>query len=119
MITAPTCTEQGYTTHTCACGESYMDSYVDALGHDCSAGVCAVCGHDSVNAVVKNGTLTVTCDEMEPDTIIWLVAYNGDGRFAAMKRVTLGEALTLPAGERYVLFFVNDNWTPLRKELEL
>jgi len=34
VVTAPTCTEQGYTTHTCPCGESYVDSYVAALGHD-------------------------------------------------------------------------------------
>lgn len=34
-VTAPTCTEKGYTTHTCtACGDSYIDSYVDALGHE-------------------------------------------------------------------------------------
>ena len=33
-ITAPTCTEQGYTTYTCACGDSYKDSYVDATGHN-------------------------------------------------------------------------------------
>ena len=33
VVTAPTCTEQGYTTHTCACGDSYVDTYVDALGH--------------------------------------------------------------------------------------
>ena len=32
-ITAPTCTEQGYTTYTCACGDSYVDDYVDALVH--------------------------------------------------------------------------------------
>ena len=33
-VTAPTCTEQGYTTYTCACGDSYKDTYVSALGHD-------------------------------------------------------------------------------------
>ena len=33
-VTAPTCTEQGYTTHICACGDSYKDTYVDALGHN-------------------------------------------------------------------------------------
>ena len=32
-VTAPTCTEKGYTTHTCSCGDSYVDTYVDALGH--------------------------------------------------------------------------------------
>ena len=32
---SPTCTEKGYTVHTCSkCGDSYKDSYVDALGHD-------------------------------------------------------------------------------------
>ena len=33
VVTAPTCTEQGYTTHTCRCGDSYVDTYVDATGH--------------------------------------------------------------------------------------
>ena len=32
-VTAPTCTAKGYTTHTCACGDSYVDTYTDALGH--------------------------------------------------------------------------------------
>ncbi len=40
----PTCTAQGYTTHTCACGDSYRDSYVGALGHDYVDGVCTRCG---------------------------------------------------------------------------
>lgn len=33
-VTAPTCTAQGYTTHTCACGDSYKDTYTNPLGHD-------------------------------------------------------------------------------------
>lgn len=33
-VTEPTCTEQGYTTHTCSeCGYSYKSNYVEALGH--------------------------------------------------------------------------------------
>lgn len=33
-VTAPTCTERGYTTHTCTkCGDSYVDAYTAALGH--------------------------------------------------------------------------------------
>lgn len=32
-VTVPTCTQQGYTTHTCECGDSYVDSYTNALGH--------------------------------------------------------------------------------------
>ena len=42
-VTAPTCEEQGYTTHTCICGDYYTDNYIDALGHnfvdfECSCG---------------------------------------------------------------------------------
>ena len=34
VVTNSTCTEQGYTTHTCSrCKDSYVDTYVDALGH--------------------------------------------------------------------------------------
>ena len=33
VVTAPTCTAKGYTTHTCACGESYVDANTDALSH--------------------------------------------------------------------------------------
>ncbi|MGM9563550.1 MAG: leucine-rich repeat protein [Faecousia sp.] len=43
-VTAPTCTESGFTTHTCKCGDSYVDTYVDALGHNYVNGVCTRCG---------------------------------------------------------------------------
>ena len=33
VVTDPTCTEQGYTTHTCKCGDEFVDTYVDALDH--------------------------------------------------------------------------------------
>ena len=33
-VTPPTCTEQGYTTYTCECGDSYVADYTDPLGHD-------------------------------------------------------------------------------------
>lgn len=35
LVIPPTCMEQGFTTHTCSiCGSFYVDTYVDALGHD-------------------------------------------------------------------------------------
>lgn len=59
-VTAPTCTSEGFTTYTCACGESYKKNYVSALEHKpelknekkvgCLKGgytgdeVCTVCG---------------------------------------------------------------------------
>ena len=35
VVTEPTCVDGGYTTHTCECGDSYVDSYVEPHGnHD-------------------------------------------------------------------------------------
>ena len=34
-VVAPTCTEKGYTLHTCTnCGNNYKDTYTNSLGHD-------------------------------------------------------------------------------------
>ena len=33
-IVSPTCMEFGYTRHTCYCGDSYDDTYIEALGHN-------------------------------------------------------------------------------------
>lgn len=39
-VVPPTCLERGYTRHACIdCGETYMDTYVDALGHHWDGGV--------------------------------------------------------------------------------
>ena len=44
VVTAPTCTEGGYTTYTCACGDTYVADETAALGHSFADGVCSVCG---------------------------------------------------------------------------
>ena len=45
VITLPSCTQEGFTTHTCKfCGDSYTDNYVDAWGHNFAEGVCSICG---------------------------------------------------------------------------
>ncbi len=59
VVTAPTCTDGGFTTHTCSCGHSYKDSETAALGHSYTDRVvapteseqgytehtCSRCGH--------------------------------------------------------------------------
>ena len=55
-VTAPTCTEEGYTTYTCSvCGDSYEADRVDATGHvDLTT--------TTVEATyTKPGSVTVTC----------------------------------------------------------
>ncbi len=44
VVTAPTCTEDGYTLYTCTvCDSTKKDHYVDATGHTYVDGVCSVC----------------------------------------------------------------------------
>jgi hypothetical protein len=44
VVTEPTCTDKGFTTYTCGCGDYYVDDYVDATGHDYTDGICTLCG---------------------------------------------------------------------------
>jgi hypothetical protein len=60
-VTAPTCTEAGYTTYTCSvCGDSYVADEVAALGHDwadatCTAPkTCKVCGATEGEVLAHN-----------------------------------------------------------------
>ena len=58
VVTAPTCTENGFTTYTCSkCGDNYTDAVVSATGHDWVDATCAdapissVCGATERSAV--------------------------------------------------------------------
>lgn len=55
VVTAPTCTGQGYTTHTCSCGDTKVDTYVDATGHSYIEGVCTACGEADPDYVAPGG----------------------------------------------------------------
>ena len=54
VVSAPTCYEQGFTTYTCACGDSYIDDYVDATNHNYDAVVTAP-------TCLEQGYTTYTC----------------------------------------------------------
>ncbi len=54
VVTAPTCTEKGYTTYTCACGDSYVGDEVAALGHDVKETTAAA-------TCTEAGSVTKTC----------------------------------------------------------
>ena len=76
VVTAPTCTEKGYTTHTCSCGDSYVDTYVDALGHAWDSGTvtkqptatetgirtyaCTRCSATKTETIPATGSVDVT-----------------------------------------------------------
>ena len=56
VVTPPTCTEKGYTTHTCSCGDSYVDTYTDALGHAWDGGKVT-----KQPTATETGVRTYTC----------------------------------------------------------
>ena len=57
VITAPTCTERGYTTYTCECGDSYIDDYTDKLQHEFTDYVS-----DNNATYDSDGTKTAHCN---------------------------------------------------------
>ena len=61
VVTAPTCTAEGYTTYTCACGKSYTDDYKDALDHKWD-----------------NGTVTTPATEGKPGVRTYKCTVCGD-----------------------------------------
>ena len=68
VVTPPTCTERGYTTHTCeADGENYTDSYVDALGHDWDEGT--VTKEATCTAAGEKTFTCLRCDETRTEPI--------------------------------------------------
>ena len=72
VVTPPTVTEQGYTTHTCTvCGYSFVDSYTDPLGYTVSFSVPAgVTAPAPVNCP-PNGTVALpTADAPEGYTFL-------------------------------------------------
>ena len=87
VVTPPTCTAEGYTTHTCACGESYKDNTVPAthtpaeaveenkVGATCSKEgsydlviYCSKCGHEISREPKTIGKLAHTMGAWEVTT---------------------------------------------------
>ena len=95
-VVQPTCTAQGYTMHTCSCGNSYKDSYVNALGHSYSGGACTRCGQkdpnytqtSGVSYVLSDGVLTVSGSG--ECTNAWMNNYSPNN----VKKIVIGSGIT-------------------------
>ncbi len=75
VVTAPTCTAQGFTTHTCSlCGESYIDNYVPA-SHTEGEWVTLADGSKELRCSVCGELL-----DSEPASEYDLGDVNGDGK---------------------------------------
>jgi Zn ribbon nucleic-acid-binding protein len=93
VVIAPTCTEQGYITYTCECGESYTADYVDALGHDFTDWVviqeptdeevgleirtCTRCGHEEQRGVTKPENPDLIVSGVCGIDLMWMLSSDG------------------------------------------
>ena len=68
VVTEPTCTEPGFTTYTCACGDSYIADETPALGHDWEGTGCNRCDATRVNPFVD-----VPENSYYYDSVMWAV----------------------------------------------
>ncbi len=92
VVTAPTCTEEGYTTHTCTkCKSVYCDTFTAPLGHNYEDYVCQNCRH----------TLDRSCGE----NLIWsfekdtgTLTISGSGAMNGYKKLSDDSAASHPWG---------------------
>ena len=68
VVTAPTCTEGGFTTYTCECGESYIADETPALGHEWKGTSCTRC-----EATRNNPFEDVAEDSWYINPVLWAV----------------------------------------------
>ncbi|MGM9592637.1 MAG: S-layer homology domain-containing protein [Oscillospiraceae bacterium] len=72
VVTEPTCTEKGYTTHTCSgCNDSYVDSYTPAAGHKINKGRCENCKQNFPNPFVD-----VESGSVYYEHVLWAYYYD-------------------------------------------
>ena len=101
-VTAPTCTEAGYTTYTCDCGDSYVDTYVDTLGHsygdwyETAVPTCAADGEQrrDCQRCTAHETRTVSCGhapeyswDVDGDNVLEILAIGNSFSIDALQYV--------------------------------
>ena len=104
-VIKPTCIEQGYTKYTCECGDSYVDSYLDATGHNYINDQCSICKEFKVDVLLEfqlndDGTYSVINMLKESTSIVIPELYNSRkvttiGSYAFSGCTSL-ESITIP-----------------------
>ncbi len=117
VVTAPTCTEKGYTTYTCDCGDTYTADETEATGHD--YGDWEVVKKAEVGVEGKEQRKCKSCDSTEertipalenPDEDMLLGDVNKDGKITAMDaRLALRIAAKIDTPDDYQAVAANYN----------
>ena len=103
VVTAPTCTAEGYTTYTCSCGDSYVSNKVPALGH-----ASYTYAYDKT-AATHNFTCTL-CGETVTKAAEAKFAFNTASPALAVD-IVMNIATTIPAGFEKPYMVVEFNGT--------
>lgn len=91
VVTPPTCGKQGYTTHTCGCGNSYVDNYVDATEeHNFVNNICTGCGLDGFVLHKQGGAKTYY------KTLEEALAVATEGTVCLLADATIGNLIVRP-----------------------
>lgn len=79
IVTEQTCTEQGYTTYTCHCGDSYISNYVKASGtHNFQeSDVCDGCEQNIEDAAIADYDMSDTL----LDNVAGYIVPRSDGKY--------------------------------------
>lgn len=106
QVVAPTCTADGYTLESCACGESRKTNEVKALGHSYKDGVCTRCGQRDPDAKPTVSFVDIPEKAWYRSAVEYAVEHElmngvGDGKFnpeGSMTRAMLVTVLWRNAG---------------------
>ena len=98
VVTAPTFDAQGYTTHTCVCGDSYVDSYVPAL-----VAVATADGdpYATLAEALENGSEIVLLTDIELDSALVITGsyvIDLNGHTLTYTSTVMGEAMITNKG---------------------
>ena len=111
VVTPSTCTQQGYTTYTCECGEIYVGSYTDPIPHDYTGEVtpptCTQPGYT---------TYSCPCGKSYVDDYVDPTGHNYAGAVTSPTCTKGGyTTFTCPCGESYVGDYTDPAPCPSRK----
>jgi|GEM_PF-4750336 len=110
-VTAPTCTERGYTTHVCSeCQDTYTDTYVDALGHEYSATyewsadgksckVVIICAVDSAHSATLDAVVTSSVKVDATTSSMGVTSYSVSGTYDGFTYSDSKDVRDIPALE--------------------
>lgn len=107
-VTAATCTEDGYTTYTCSCGDTYVDNKVNAKGHNYAKKVTAA-------TCTKKGYTTYTCSCGDS----YVSNYVNPSHSYSNYRCTKCSAVDKTHAYEYLVSWVKQNYTSSNEKLYL